>query len=132
MHENRETSLASAPADRSGKANSRKPDAYAREESDCAVVSVKRPNKEAIASAEVVEKRVQTKENDAGPSTSPTQSGVRVSQGLGGVRQAARARKQERFTALAASSERRTATGKLLRAEAERGSRGGRREMARV
>jgi RNA-directed DNA polymerase len=30
----------------------------------------------------------------------PTQSGVRVSQGLGGVRQKARAGKQERFTAL--------------------------------
>ena len=68
--------MASAEADRSGKANSRKPDANAREESDCAVVSVKRPNKEAIVSAEVVEKRAQAKENDAGPGTSPTQSGV--------------------------------------------------------
>ena len=33
MHENRETSLVSAEADRSGKANSHKPDEYAREES---------------------------------------------------------------------------------------------------
>jgi RNA-directed DNA polymerase len=100
MHENRETSLVSAQADRSGKAKSHKPDMYAREESDCAAVPVKRPNKEAIVSAEVVEERAQTKENDAGPNTSPTQSGERVSQGLGGVRQAARERKQERFTAL--------------------------------
>jgi RNA-directed DNA polymerase len=100
MHENRETSMVSAQADRSGKANNHKPDMNAREESDCAVVLVKRPNKEAIVSAEVVEGRAQTKENDAEPGTSPTRSGERVSQGLGGVRQAARERKQERFTAL--------------------------------
>jgi hypothetical protein len=87
MHENRETSLASAKADRSGKANSHKPDVYAGEESDCAVVPMKQPNKEAKASAEAVEGRAQTKENDAEPDTSPTQSGERVSQGLGGVRQ---------------------------------------------
>jgi len=90
MHENRETSLVSAQADRSGKANNHKPDAYAREESDCAVIPMKQPNKEASVSAEVVEGRAQTKENDAGPSTSPTRSGERVSQGLRGVRQAAR------------------------------------------
>jgi group II intron reverse transcriptase/maturase len=100
MHENRETSMVSAQADRSGKANNHKPDMNAREESDCAVVLVKRPNKEAIVSAEVVEGRAQTKENDAEPGTSPTRSGERVSQGLGGVRQAARERKQEQFTAL--------------------------------
>jgi RNA-directed DNA polymerase len=100
MHENRETSLVSAPADRSGKANNHKPDAYAKEESDCAVVPVKRSNKEAVASAEVVEGRAQTEENDAELDTSPTQSGERVSQGLGGVRQVAREKKQERFTAL--------------------------------
>ena len=92
--------MVSAQADRSGKANNHKPDMNAREESDCAVVLVKRPNKEAIVSAEVVEGRAQTKENDAEPGTSPTRSGERVSQGLGGVRQAARERKQEQFTAL--------------------------------
>jgi len=47
-----------------------------------------------------VEERAQTKENVAEPGTSPTQRGERVSQGLGGVRQAARERKQERFTSL--------------------------------
>jgi len=88
MHENRETSWVSAQADRSGKANSHNPDMYAQEESDCAVVPMKQPNKGARASAEVVEGRAQAKENDAGPDTSPTQCGERVSQGLGGVRQA--------------------------------------------
>ena len=100
MHENRETSLASAQADRSGKANSHNPDMHAREESDCAVIPMKQPNKEADASAEVVEERAQTKENVAKPHRRPTQSGERVSQGLGGVRQVAREKKQERFTAL--------------------------------
>jgi hypothetical protein len=70
MHENRETSLASAQAGRSGKANNHKPDTYAREESDCAVVPMKQPNKEAIVSAEVVEEKAQTEENDAEPSGS--------------------------------------------------------------
>ena len=88
MHENRETCWVSAQADRSGKANSHNPDMYAQEESDCAVVPMKQPNKGARASAEVVEGRAQAKENDAGPDTSPTQCGERVSQGLGGVRQA--------------------------------------------
>ena len=100
MHENRETSGAPERLGRSGKANSHNPDAYALEESDCAVVPVKRPNQETLVSAEVAEGRAQTKENDAGPGTSPTRSGERVSQGLGGVRQVARERKQERFTAL--------------------------------
>jgi group II intron reverse transcriptase/maturase len=61
---------------------------------------MKQPNKEAEASAEVVEGRTQIEENAAKSDTSPTQSGKRVSHGLGGVRQAARERKQERFTAL--------------------------------
>jgi hypothetical protein len=100
MHENRETSVVPAQAGRSGKANNHNPGTHAREESDCAVVPVKQSNKEAEASAEIVEGRAQTKENDARPSTSPTRSGERVSQGLGGVRQVAREREQERFTAL--------------------------------
>ena len=100
MHENRETSLVSAQADRSGKANSHKPDTHAREGSDCAIVPVKQPNKEAPVSAEVAEGRAQTKENNAEPGRSPTRSGERMSQGLGGVRQVAREKKQERFTAL--------------------------------
>jgi group II intron reverse transcriptase/maturase len=100
MHENREISLAPVQTGRSGKVNNHNPDVYAREKSDCAVVPVKQSNKEAVASAEVAEGRAQTKENDAQPGTSPTRSGERVSQGLGGVRQVAREKKQERFTAL--------------------------------
>ena len=61
---------------------------------------MKLTNNEDKTSAEPVEGRAQTKENDAQPHTQPTQGGARVSQGLGGVRQTARARKQERFTAL--------------------------------
>jgi hypothetical protein len=92
MHENRETSLASAQADRSGKANGHKPDVYAREESECAVVPTKQPNKGAKALAEVVEGRAQTKENDARLDTSPTLSGERVLHGSCGVRQGASVR----------------------------------------
>ena len=61
---------------------------------------MKLASKEDKTSAEPAEGRAQTKENDAQPHTHPTQSGARVSLGLGGVRQKARARKQERFTAL--------------------------------
>ena len=101
MHENRETSGASrVNRDRSGKANNHKPDRYAAEESDDAVVPMKLPNKGAQASAEVVEGRASIEENSVESYTGPTQSGERVSQGLGGVRRVAQERKQERFTAL--------------------------------
>ena len=43
---------------------------------------------------------MRTKENVVQSNMSPTQSGERVSQGLSGVRQVAKERKQERFTAL--------------------------------
>jgi RNA-directed DNA polymerase len=57
-------------------------------------------NKEERSSAEPGEKRVQAKENIVQPNAHPTQSGERVSQGLGGVREAAKKRRQERFRAL--------------------------------
>jgi RNA-directed DNA polymerase len=76
------------------------PDMNVLEESDCAIVPMKLTNNEGKTSAEPAEGRAQTKENVAQPHTHPTQSGARVSQGLGGVRQAARDRKQERFSAL--------------------------------
>jgi group II intron reverse transcriptase/maturase len=57
-------------------------------------------NKEEQSSAEMGEGRAQTKENIGPSNMSPTQSGKPVSQGRGGVRQAAKERKQERFTAL--------------------------------
>ena len=102
MHENRETSWASWPvaARPVREGQSRKADMHVQEESDCAVVPVNQPNKEGQPSAEVGEGRAQTEENIVQSHTRPTQSGERVSQGLGGVRQAARERKQERFTAL--------------------------------
>jgi hypothetical protein len=73
---------------------------YVLEDSDCAIVPMKRPNEEAKASAEAVEGRVRTKENDVEHHTQPTLSGERGSEELDGVRQMAHARKRERFTAL--------------------------------
>lgn len=103
MHENREISPASPlyqRRDRSGKAVSRTPDMHAWEKSDCVVVPRNQSNKEVQPSAEIGEGRAQTKENIVRSYTSPTQSGNPVSQGLRGVRQRAKERKQERFTAL--------------------------------
>ena len=57
-------------------------------------------NKEEQSSAETGEERARARENIVQSNTSPTQSGERVNQGLRGVRQVARERKQERFTAL--------------------------------
>ena len=101
MHENRETCGVSVNhADRSAKAQSQTADAYALQESDRCVLPMKQPNKEGQPSAEAAEGRRRPKENDAQSSTSPTQSGKQVSQGLSGVRRVAQVRKQERFTAL--------------------------------
>jgi group II intron reverse transcriptase/maturase len=61
---------------------------------------VNQPNKEAKASAEAGEGRAQMKENIAQFNMQPTQSGERMSQGLDGVRKAAKERKQVRFTSL--------------------------------
>jgi RNA-directed DNA polymerase len=101
MHENRETSVApDAVTGRSGKACGQTPDMYAAEESDFGVVPMSQPNKSGQPLAEVGEGRPGIKENIAQPNTRPTQSGGSVSQGLSGVRQRARERKQEKFTAL--------------------------------
>src|SRR5579859_1073931 len=102
MDENRE--ISSAPlADcegRSVKAHSRTTDMHVLEKSDCAVLPVNRPNKGGQLPAEAGEGRAQMKENIDQPHMPPTQSGKGMSQGLDGVRKAARERKQERFTAL--------------------------------
>ena len=55
---------------------------------------------EQAGAAEVVEGRASTKENIQQAHRPSTQSGRGVSQGLRGVREAARESKQERFTAL--------------------------------
>jgi len=102
MLENREISCTSCQLrqDRSAKAINHNADANVEEKSDCAVVPLNRRNKEGQPSAEVGEGRAQTEENIVQSHMSPTQRGKRMSQGLGGVRQAASVRKQERFTAL--------------------------------
>jgi hypothetical protein len=102
MHENREISSAPSPLreGRSAKASGRTACVHVLEKSDCAVVPVNQPNKAALAAAEVGEGRAQMKENIGQPRMLPTQSGNRMSQGLDGVRKAARERKQERFTSL--------------------------------
>jgi len=102
MLENRETSPVSARetgADRRAKVR-RKARMHAGEESDCGVLPMNRPNKESQLSAEGGEGSPQIKENASPSCTPPTQSGERVSQGLTGVRKAAKERKQEKFTAL--------------------------------
>jgi RNA-directed DNA polymerase len=103
MHENREISCTSWPTDqdRSAKATSRTADMNVQEKSDCAVVPVNQPNNEGQQpSAEAGEGRAQTEENIVPSHMRPTQSGKRMSQGLDGVREAARKKKQEQFTAL--------------------------------
>src|SRR2546425_1468942 len=102
MHENREISCTSwsNDQDRFAKAINRTADMNVREKSDCAVVPVNQSNKEERSSAETGKGRAQTEENIIQSRMRPTQSGKRMFQGLDGVRQAARARKQERFTAL--------------------------------
>jgi RNA-directed DNA polymerase len=87
MHENREP--AGVPRSgwdrgRSEKAQSRTSDMHAPEDSDRTIVPMNQS----------------TKENIVQSNTSPTQSGERVSQGLRGVREVAKVKKRERFTAL--------------------------------
>src|SRR6202162_1302612 len=102
MHENREGSWTSwrRQQDRSAKAINRTGDTNVQEQSDCVVVPMNQPNKEGPPSAEVGKGRAQTEENIVPSNMYPTQSGQRMSQGLNGVRKAAKERKQERFTAL--------------------------------
>ena len=70
------------------------------EKSDSAVVAAKSPNKAGSPAAEAVEPRAGTKGNANQQSTHRTQTRERVTQALNRVRQAARQRKKERFTAL--------------------------------
>src|SRR5215813_7087136 len=70
------------------------------EKSDSAIVAVKSPNNAGPPAAEAVEPRAGAKGNADHQSTHRTQSRKRVTQALSRVRQAARHRKKERFTAL--------------------------------
>ena len=74
-----------------------------REKSDAAIVAAKLANKteaHRVAVAEPVEPRAATKRNAEEQSMHRTQGRARVSQALRRVRQAARQRKKEKFTAL--------------------------------
>src|SRR6266853_2114491 len=103
MHENRETSKTPAvPTDSrsAGEGQSRTARAYVCEESHSGIVPMNHSNKDTRLSAESGEGRPLIKENAGQSNTYPTQSGDGVSQGLAGVRKAAREHKEMKFTAL--------------------------------
>jgi RNA-directed DNA polymerase len=68
--------------------------------SDCAIVAGKPTNEAERSATEPVERRAQTKGNACQQSTGRAQDRGAVSHGLERIRQAARQRKEERFTAL--------------------------------
>ena len=93
MHENRETSEtpAAKPGSRAvGEGNSRTARMYVPEESHDGIVPMNYSNNDKTSSTESREERPSIKENAGQPHTYPTQSGKGVSQGLAGVRKAAR------------------------------------------
>jgi RNA-directed DNA polymerase len=71
-----------------------------RKQSGLAIVAAKSPNKSVLAEAEAVEPRAGAKENAGGQNTSRTLSRERVTNALDRVRQRARQKKKEKFTAL--------------------------------
>jgi len=73
---------------------------YGLEKSDPAIVAMKPANKAAQAAAEWVEPRAGTKGNTGQPCMPRTQSRASMSPGRDRVRQIARTRKKEKFTAL--------------------------------
>src|SRR5580692_7254676 len=101
MRENRETPLVSGSStpDRLEKATSYTTSMHASGESDEQVVPAKRSNKEEQSSAESVEGSCSTKGNIDEAHTLRTLGREGVSRGLGGVREAARRDKKQKFTA---------------------------------
>ena len=83
-----------------GEGKSRTARMHVFEESDSGIVPMNHSNKRGKPPAESEEGRTLIKENTHHSSTPPTQSGLRVSQGLAGVRRAAKGRKEMKFTAL--------------------------------
>jgi hypothetical protein len=73
---------------------------HGQEKSDLPIVATKLTNKPEKPGAESVERRGGAKGNTDWSHTRRTQSRINVSQRLDRVRQAARQRKKERFTAL--------------------------------
>jgi RNA-directed DNA polymerase len=102
MHENRETSrIPVVQNDRpTGEGYGRTARRDVFEESDSGTVPVNHSNKDGRPLAEDEEGRPLIEENARQPNTYPTQSEKRVSQGLAGVRKAARENKEMKFTAL--------------------------------
>jgi retron-type reverse transcriptase len=102
MHENRETSrIPVVQNDRpTGEGYGRTARRDVFEESDSGTVPVNHSNKDGRPLAEDEEGRPLIEENARQPNTYPTQSEKRVSQGLAGVRKAARENKETKFTAL--------------------------------
>src|SRR5215471_15153534 len=73
---------------------------HGREKSDSAILAMKPANKAGQPAAERVEQRAEAEGNMVEPRTRRTPSRESVPQGLDRVRQAAKVRKRERFTAL--------------------------------
>jgi RNA-directed DNA polymerase len=102
MRENRETPRVSGRSrpDRLEKAMSYETSMHASGGSDEQVVPTKHPNKGETSSAEGVEGSCSTTGNTDEANTCRIQRREHVSQGLGGVREAARRDKKQKFTAL--------------------------------
>src|SRR5213080_1794706 len=73
---------------------------HGREKSDSAIVAGKPTNNAVLTAAESVEQRAEAEGNAIQQSTGRAQSRGTVSQALARIRQAARQRKKEKFTAL--------------------------------
>src|SRR5437899_1766401 len=103
MHENRETSgmpIGNEDSRSAGEGDSHTTRMHVAEESDSGIVPMNHSNQDGKPLAESEEGRPLIKENTHQSGTHPTQSGARVSQGLAGVRKAAREGKETKFTAL--------------------------------
>jgi RNA-directed DNA polymerase len=103
MHENRETSEMPVvkPGTRTaGEGLGRTTRMHIAEGSDSGIVPMNQSNKDEKLLAEIEEGRPLIKENTLQPNTRSTQSEASVSQGLAGVRKAARENKEMRFTSL--------------------------------
>src|SRR6266851_2611089 len=103
MHENRETSettVDKTDGRSAGKGLGRTARMDVPEESHSGILPMNHSNKDRKPLAENEEGRPRIKENAGQPNTYPTQSENHVSQGLAGVRKAARDNKEMKFTAL--------------------------------
>ncbi len=133
MRENRETPSVSGSStpDRLEKATSYTTSMNAGGESDEQVVPTKRPNNGEQSLAEGVEGSCSTKGNIEEAHTCRTQGREHVSQGLGGVREAARRDKKQKFSTVASRNDGFT-SGQLLLDEEEGRAGSGRSDVGAV